>query len=143
MNAFSDWLWIIKGFFYVVILIFTSFYDLRTKTIPDIIHLLIFLIALIKVDLAPSILGFIFVPLPFLIPALMKENSIGGGDIKFMAVSGFLLGFKRGVLASIIGLILAVIVSSIYYKVNKIDKSESFPLAPFLSIGCFVSYLIM
>jgi hypothetical protein len=39
-----------------------------------------------------------------------------------MAASGFLLGLKGGFIASIIGLILAVTINFIYYKVKNMDK---------------------
>ena len=41
-----------------------------------------------------NLLG-IFVALTFLIAAVLKENSIGGGDIKLTASAGIVLGFGR------------------------------------------------
>lgn len=141
--AFDDMKFIIKGFFYSLILIYTIYIDIKTKTIPDKIHILILLISLIKINLINSMLGFLIVPLPFFITALLKGGGIGGGDVKFMAASGFLLGIKGGFIASIIGLLLALCVNYIIYKVKNKDKNISFPLAPYLSVGCFLSYLIL
>lgn len=143
LSAFDDANLIIKGFFYALILMYTSYVDIRTKTIPDKIHILILLISLIEINLTNSILGFLTVPLPFFITALLKGGGIGGGDVKFMAVCGFLLGIKGGFSASIIGLLLALFINAIVYKVKNKDKNISFPLAPYLSIGCFLSYLIL
>ncbi|UZQ48859.1 prepilin peptidase [Clostridium kluyveri] len=134
---------IIKGFFYALILMYASYVDIRTKTIPDKIHVLVLLISLIKINLINSMLGFLIVPLPFFITALLKGGGIGGGDVKFMAASGFLLGLNGGFIASIIGLLLALIINAILYKVKNKDKNISFPLAPYLSVGCFLSYLIL
>lgn len=67
--------------------------------------------------------------------AFMKGGGIGGGDVKFMAANGFMLGLKRGFIASIIGLILAIAVNSIIYKLKGKDKDISFPLASYLSMG--------
>lgn len=133
---------IVKGFFYVLILIYASYSDLKEKIIPDKVHLMIMVVSLIKINLMAAILGFIIVPLPFFITALLKGDGIGGGDVKLMAASGFLLGLKGGFIASIIGLTLAVAVNFIYYEIKNKDKNISFPLVPYLSIGCFLSYLI-
>lgn len=141
-KAFDDMNLIVKGFFYVLILMYASYSDIKEKIIPDKVHLMIMVVSLIKVNLVSSILGCIIVPLPFFITALLKNDGIGGGDVKFMAAIGFLLGLKGGFIASIIGLTLAVVINCIYYKIKNKDKNISFPLAPYLSIGCFLSYLI-
>lgn len=140
--ALDDLSFIIKGFFYALILIYASYKDIKEKIIPDKVHPMIMVISLIKVNLMDSTLGFIIVPLPFFITALLKGDGIGGGDVKFMAASGFFLGLKGGFIASIIGLTLSVLINFIYYKIKNKDKNISFPLAPYLSIGCFLSYLI-
>lgn len=142
IKAFDDINLIVKGFFYALILIYASYKDTKEKIIPDKVHLMIIVISLIKINLIVAIIGFIIVPLPFFITTLLKGDGIGGGDIKFMAASGFLLGVKGGFIASIIGLTLAVVTNVIYYKIKNKDKNISFPLAPYLSIGCFLSFLI-
>jgi leader peptidase (prepilin peptidase)/N-methyltransferase len=98
-------------------------------------------LSLINVNLFSSIIGLIFVSIPFLLTALLKGGGIGGGDVKFMAANGFFLGVKGGFIGSIIGLIIAIVVNAIYYKIKDKDKKISFPLAPYLSIGCFLTYL--
>lgn len=140
--ALDDVYLIVKGFFYALILIYASYKDIKEKIIPDKVHLMIMVVSFIEVNLMDSTLGFIIVPLPFFITALLKGDGIGGGDVKLMAASGFFLGLKGGFIASIIGLTLAVVINFIYYKIKNKDKNISFPLAPYLSIGCFLSYLI-
>lgn len=140
--ALDDRYLIVKGFFYALILIYASYRDIKEKIIPDKVHLIIMIVSLVKINLMNSALGFVIVPLPFFITALLKGEGIGGGDIKLMAASGFLLGLKGGFIASIIGLILAVVINFIYYKIRNKDKNTSFPLAPYLSIGCSLSFLI-
>lgn len=81
-TAFGDMGLIIKGFFYILILIYTSYEDYRTKTIPDKVHLGIIILGMLQSSLVPGIAGFIFVPIPFLITAFMKGGGIGGGDVK-------------------------------------------------------------
>lgn len=141
-TAFGDMGLIIKGFFYILILIYSSYEDYRTKTILDKVHLGILILGMFQSSLAPGIAGFICVPIPFLMTVFMKGGGIGGGDVKFMAANGFMLGMKGGFIASVIGLILAIAVNSIIYKIKGKDKNISFPLAPYLSVGCFLVYLI-
>jgi len=135
-------IFIIKGILYVLILAYASFYDIKTKTIPDKVHIVIVIVALINLNSLNSIIGLLLVPIPFFITALIKGGGIGGGDVKFMVANGFFLGVKGGFIASIIGLTLAVVANFIYYKIKKKDKNISFPLAPYLSIGCFLTYLL-
>ena len=139
--AFGNNLFILKGFLYALILTYASFSDIKTKTIPDKVHILIILVELINMNPVNSITGLFFVPIPFLITALFKQGGIGGGDVKFMAANGFFLGVKGGFIGSFIGLIIAIIVNAIYYKIKSKDKNTSFPLAPYLSVGCFFTYL--
>ena len=136
-KTFDENVMIIKGFLFSQVLIFTSFHDVKTKKIPDIVHILIVLIAFIEIKPLFSILGLIIVPLPFLITAVVK-NGIGGGDIKLMAACGFMLGIYGGFLAGFSGLLIAVIIN--FIKGN--NKNISFALAPYLGFGAFISYLI-
>lgn len=93
---YDSWLMIIKGFIYFIILIYASYEDLKTKTIPDKVHVCIILIGLLGDSIINSIMASIVISLPFMITALVKDNGIGGGDVKFMAVNGFALGIKKG-----------------------------------------------
>lgn len=85
--------------------------------------------------------------MPFLIAAMLKENSIGGGDIKLTAAVGLVLGFWKGIYGLIIGLILLIAlyvilrISSIIRK-KQVAKNLSMPLAPFLGIGFLIMYFI-
>lgn len=137
-SAFDNHLTIIKGFLFAQILIFTGFHDAKTKEIPNIVHVLIILTALISIKPIDSITGLIIVPMPYLLVAMTKECGIGGGDIKLMGACGFLLGVAGGIFASVMGLAIAVC----FNLSKRSDKSESFPLAPYLATGCFVAYLL-
>lgn len=68
------------------------------------------------------------------------------GDALLIAVSGFLLGFLRGVA----GLVLALVLYCLFYlaivALHKIRRQErppeSYPFAPFLAVGFFTAYII-
>ncbi|MBK5262507.1 MAG: prepilin peptidase [Peptostreptococcaceae bacterium] len=132
----------IKGVLFAVILIVAGYIDIKTRTIPDWIHVLIMLVALIKIDLFDSLIGLVLVPLPFFMVACFKENSIGGGDIKLVAACGFFLGLPYGYLGCVLGLLVAVISNAIYYELNKKSKDIGFALAPYLGIGFIFVYTV-
>jgi len=140
--AFDDYLMIVKGYLFSTILIVAGYIDIKTKTIPDYIHVLIILIGLIDIDLVESLIGLIIVPLPFFIMACLKENSIGGGDIKLMGACGFFLGVTGGLVGSVIGLVVAVVVNGLYYKIKNKNKTIGFALAPYLGFGSYLSFII-
>ena len=78
------------------VLIMAGACDAATYEIPDFLHLFIVMAGLMGLQTLPALLGFVLVPLPFLIAAV-KTDKIGGGDVKLMAASGFALGVTGGV----------------------------------------------
>lgn len=129
---------IIKGYIFALALIMAAYHDADTKEISDAVHMLILLTALIRLQPVNAIAGLTITMVPFLIVALLKEGSIGGGDVKLMGACGFLLGVPGGLLASAVGLALAIVVNLVLRK----GKTESFALAPYLAVGSFAAYLI-
>lgn len=82
------------------------------------------------------VLGASCVTIPQLLTATLKPNSYGGADIKIMAACSFLLGLERGLVAIIVGLLLVVIVTITIRKIQKKDLKDTFPIVPYLAIGC-------
>ena len=138
----------IQAAFFVVLLFAASVIDIRKRIIPDSICALIALAGLICFSPAKP-LGTL-AALPLLVPAVCKEGSIGGGDIKLTAACGLVLGIKGG----IAGLVIGLVVMLLYYagsqatgwlrrdKIRKKNKA-ALPMAPFLSIGYMAAYIIM
>jgi len=89
--AFDENLIIIKGFLFSLVLIYAGYHDMKTRIIPDFVHVFIVLIALIEFSPFYSFAGAVLTPLPFLIVAI-KKGGIGGGDVKLIAACGFMLG---------------------------------------------------
>lgn len=115
------------------ILMVTGVFDLMTYEIPDCLHLVIAMVGLICFQPLPALLGFLLVPLPFLIAAL-KTEKIGGGDVKLMAASGFALGVTGGIWMMIWGLFFALFWNRAFCR-----EQKSLPLAPFLAFGAFLT----
>lgn len=71
---------------------------------------------------------------------LFKRESLGGGDIKFAFVMGYILGFRLGLIALIISTFLALpyCMASLLIK-----KNNEVPYGPFLVSSLFLIFLFM
>jgi leader peptidase (prepilin peptidase)/N-methyltransferase len=118
------------------LLLFAAVYDLKTHTVPDEIHILILLVGLIELQPLPALLGLLLAPLPLLIAALSKPDSIGGGDVKLVGACGFMLGVSRSYYALTLGLLAAVLCNALFNK-----KKRPFALIPYLALGCWIILL--
>jgi len=121
-----------------ILLLCASYFDLKSRVIPDWIHIVLIVIGLIDFNATKSFTGLMISPLPFLIMALINAGSIGGGDIKLIGSSGFVLGYGRTTTASMIGIIVAVFFCCLYYLGYKKVGNKRFPFAPFFQVGCMI-----
>lgn len=133
---------VIKNVLFVLVLIYASYCDIKTRIIPDKVHVMIILLGFIQVNWLDSILGMLLVPLSFFAVALLKEGSMGGGDIKLVGACSFFLGFSSGMVGSLIGLIVAISMSIVYFSHNNIEYSCKFALIPYLGLGYLCISLI-
>ena len=91
--------------------------------------------------LVTSLGGFAIGYLVFKLPATFKL-SIGGGDIKFSAVIGFMIGPYDYIHAMLIMSII-LLVFYIYLRVSKTGNMKTkAPMGPFLAAGTFVAMLL-
>ncbi len=73
----------------------------------------------------------------FAIFAITKGRGIGGGDVKLMAATGLLLGWKLNLLGFVIGCILGSIIHIIRMKASK--EGRTLAMGPYLSLGIVIS----
>lgn len=122
-----------------------SVIDFRTYEIPLGINLFILTLGLIRVALDYQnflnyLIGFLSVSgFLYLLFLLTKGRGIGGGDIKLMAVSGLMIGWKCNLLALAFGCIIGSIIHIIRMKVSKEDHVLA--LGPYLSVGIMIAAL--
>jgi leader peptidase (prepilin peptidase)/N-methyltransferase len=109
---------ILQGVLFSFLLLAASYTDIKRREIPDTVCMLLVLAGLMNFSYI-NLLG-IFVALPFLIAAVLKENSIGGGDIKLTASASIVLGFWKGTYGLIIGLSSLIL----FYILLRISKSS-------------------
>lgn len=132
----------VRGIILCLILLHSSYSDIRIRECSDYLHLMIVIAAFIgckAAELPAMILGGVLVGAVMLVPLLTGNRTLGGADIKCSAACAFLLGLKRGLIGLTAGLLLAVIINSIK---NRKKKDKSFPLLPYLSVGFTAAYFI-
>lgn len=124
--------------------------DYQTMIIPDEV-LMFFSILLIIELIVKDGIGYIWNPLlnaaiSFIIMLLLKKfgdflfkkESMGGGDIKLMAVFGLVLGWKMSIITIFIASFIGLPVS--LYVMNK-QKTNIIPFGPFLSVAAIIVLL--
>ncbi len=140
--------------FYIVfisMLLIIIISDYQTMIIPDSVLIVSFgvliivkffmsSIEVVGVSLLSGVGAFIFMLLLKLFgDFLFKKESMGGGDIKLMAIYGFVLGFPMSItsvfLAAIIGLPISLILL-------KSKKNHEIPFGPFLAISAIIIVLL-
>lgn len=136
----------IQGLFLLFVLLYASCSDLTNHEADDSLWLMVFALSLVgvsQIGLGTMLISAFCVFIPQIAMALLPPHkTLGGADIKLSTAIAFLLGGWRGIGAYLIGLVLAVIVMSIYNKCTNRCKKKPFALVPFLSIGAMLMFLI-
>ena len=136
---------LVQGSIFCFLLLFASNSDIHTREVPDSVSIMIAITALIGkelVNIPIMLLAAVLITLPQLAIAIIKPNTYGGADIKLMAACAFLLGFNKGLIAIIVGLLLAVICTVIIRKMKNQNFNDSFALIPYLAIGVCAAYFL-
>lgn len=127
------------------ILVVITMIDLDTMTIPDGLHVAILILGLLglfiqDLSIMERIIGFFIISVPFYLLAVLT-NGMGGGDIKLMAVCGFLLGAQVIIVAAFIGILLGGFVGVFLLLNKKAQRKSEIPFGPTLCIGIFLASL--
>jgi len=125
--------------------------DYQTMIIPDEVliffsMLLIFIkyfiggMGAVGISFVNAICSFVFMLLIKLLgDFLFKKESMGGGDIKLLAVFGFVLGFPLSIVSVFLSAFIALPISLI---ILKIKKNHEIPFGPFLAISAIIIFLL-
>lgn len=83
-------------------------------------------------------IGLLSVSIPLLLIYLVtKGRGIGGGDVKLMAVTGLLLGWKLNLLGFLLGCILGSVIHVCRMKIA--GEGRVLAMGPYLAMGIAVS----
>jgi len=124
-------------------LVVVSIYDCRERIIPLWINLFIFLLGAVRLFMNIEFwydyaAGFFIVSAFLLIMYyITKGKSVGGGDIKLVAVTGLFLGWKYILVAFIIGCFAACIIHPV--RMRLFGRGRELALGPYLSFGVIIT----
>ena len=126
---------------YLMILCRIAYADWKYQIIEPWTHIGILTLACMEmlfrvgVSVQERCLGAVVIAVPLLVLTVLLKGGFGGGDIKLMAVSGFLNGVKVITYAGMLGIILSGIYVSMMLAAGKMGRKDSFALGPFLVMG--------
>ena len=126
---------------YLMILCRIAYADWKYQIIEPWTHIGILTLACMEmlfrvgVSVQERCLGAVVIAVPMLVLTVLLKGGFGGGDIKLMAVSGFLNGVKVITYAGMLGIILSGIYVSMMLAAGKMGRKDSFALGPYLVMG--------
>ena len=132
----------VRGIILCLILLYSSYSDIRTRECSDWLHVMILIAAFIGCDFAnlPNMfVSAMFVGGIMLMTLLISNCDIGGADIKCAVACSFLLGLERGIIALVGSMLTALLFNA--FK-DKEKRRGGFPLIPYLTAGYLAVYLI-
>ncbi len=128
---------------YFIILLIAGICDIKTRIIPDRIHIGILLLCLVSPE-GVHVSG-LLAALPMLIMGILSGGT-GGGDIKLVAASGLFLGLPAAYMGVVIGYGLFIMMHMVIkpvlcnaWKYDHEEREQGHPLVPFLALGICIS----
>ncbi|NLJ78711.1 MAG: prepilin peptidase, partial [Tissierellia bacterium] len=127
-----------------------SMIDLRYQIIPDPFNIMILAMGVLHriiisaqlgmfSSVMDNFLGLIISGSIFLLLATISKGGMGGGDVKLIAVLGFILGLRRSLLNMFLSFILGAIIS-IFLLLFKIkDRKDAIPFGPFICLAFMIT----
>ena len=79
--------------------------------------------------------GVAFLALYYGAIAVLKQEGLGFGDVKYAAAAGLLLGWQRFLLSILLASVAGALVMVISNRVTHADKRKEYPFGPFLVVG--------
>ncbi len=134
------------AFAYLGILTAMAWIDWDTGVICNRFLLWILLLALVSIHFYPELMlierlsGMAVVALPMFWTVLLVDGVFRCGDIKLMACSGFLLGWRAMILAAFLGLAAGGIYRIAMPAKGKHGRNAHFVWGPFLAAGLGTAY---
>lgn len=122
-----------------------SVIDFRTYEIPVGFNYFILALGLVRVltdirNWSTYVIGLVAVSIVlYVLYIVSKGTAIGGGDVKLMAATGLLLGWKANVFAFLLGCILGSVIHVIRMKISK--EGHVLAMGPYLSMGVAIAAL--
>ncbi|MEA5051014.1 MAG: prepilin peptidase [Oscillospiraceae bacterium] len=134
-------------FAFLCVLVCLSFIDADTMEFPGVLlwTLAGLAAACALADPAETLLsrgiGFLCVSAPMFLLTLLIPDCFGGGDVKLIAVCGFVLGWRRTLLCAFIAVVLGGIYGAALLLRRKKGRQDRFAFGPFIGVGAAAALL--
>lgn len=130
-----------------VLCVVASIWDLKWRRIPNwliVVGLVTGLfLHLWGSTLWSGLLGLLVGGVPWILADLFTRGGVGGGDIKFYAMCGFLLGFD-GVLVSYgVLAVLSVLTLGILCLLRKVRRTDRIPFGPLIGVSAVIAGVVL
>lgn len=155
MNYEIFWLDICKYSVVAVVLISVMIIDWKLHIIPNNIVLSLFFsdVVLLLIDffvyrdsvgttLLVKIISLVFNLVLFYVLARLTREGIGMGDVKIIAVLGWILGLSTTLIVVLFALLMCTVVSVFLLMRKKKNKNDTVPFGPFLFLGYILMLLL-
>ena len=77
--------------------------------------------------------------LSLIMDKILQKDTMGGGDIKLLAVLGLYFSFAECLLLLILACVIGIVIASVLMKV---ESDAAFPFGPALSLAAWITMLI-
>ncbi len=132
-------------FFSILVVVFII--DKETMEIPNKLVLAIFILSILiiiidrSMPISHRLIGFFIISVPMLLLSIIINGAFGGGDIKLMAASGLILGFKISLVSTFIAILAGGVYGAYLLIAKKAGGKSHFAFGPFLCVGMIVGVL--
>ncbi|MDM5187601.1 prepilin peptidase [Bacillus sp. DX4.1] len=129
------------------LLIIITMTDLFYMVIPNVVLLFfscVFIIERIFIPLNPwwdSLLGGGIIFLVLYVIQIVYPNGLGGGDVKLLALLGFVIGTKAIFLSLCFASCLSLCFFGVGMMLHRITLRQALPFGPFIAVGTFCSLM--
>ncbi len=141
-----SWQWLslasVCSFFLLVAII-----DLRYRRVLDVMIYPAAIVALLLHVVSPggnwraALVGGVLGLSLFLVTALIRPGSLGGGDIKLATLIGLMVGFPEVLWALMVGIVAGGITALLLVISPRWELESQIPYAPFLCLGAVIALL--
>lgn len=124
-------------------LVIITVIDIQHQIIPDVITLPGIVLGLAagsySIGIFNSFLGFLLGGGLFYLLAILSNGGMGGGDIKYIAAAGALVGWQKILLIIFIGAFLGSFVGLFQIAIQKKTRKSLIPFGPFLAVATLIT----
>ena len=95
----------------------------------------------LPLSLLERIAASIVTAMPLLGINLVRSGAFGGGDVKLLAIAGFLLGIRGGILALCAAFLSGGVVSVLLLVTGKKRRTDSMAFGPYICFGICIFFV--